>query len=330
MKWFSSAAGVRERVPVLIADVAVWKRWKGDGENASSFDSLEGVVGPTEVGGRVLVPFELDGGVFDVGVGKDEVVVLQHHDGEESTFADWRRALGKPAGKREHEEFLAGELTVSAGVVIGDSWSNGKQLDAEKLGKAACPIEPLVFFAPLASGTYLVLEGCSDDEDVRWYRLRKGKAASYERRPPSREESPEESRASEVRDIMQRARFGDERQEARALEDALRLVELGRPDLALALCDQASPARRVLAGWTRLFALAALERPIVEPLTKLVEEWLSPPASSESANQVLTQQNILDLLDAATRAQHDVGALRQRVASAPSPDVFVSGDADFF
>jgi len=337
MKWFLGAAGVRERVPVLVASPAVWRRWRGDAESEESFASLEGVVGPIEVDGRVVVPFGYEGGIFDVGVGKGEIVILQHLDGDEARAERYRTALARGPAKSAGDEqdlgdpaeltgYLAGELTIAEGLLVGNSWKNGAELDA-RLGKTARVLEPLLFFAPLAAGTYLVLEGRSDDEDLQWYRIRKGKARDHAPRPP-----PGVEAGSEVAWRMARASFEDPRAEAAALETARELVELGRPDLALELCDKASPARRVFATWTRVFALAALDREPLAVLRPLVEEWLAPATSAEAANQTLTKKDLLAAVAAVekTASAAAAGDLRRRLEAAPAPDVFVAEGGDFF
>ncbi len=311
MKWFSEVVGVREAsVPVLIADAATWLRWQGTGEPQVSFDSLEGVVGVVEIDGRVVAPCTSEGQAFEVGVGRTEVVVVHGS----------HAAVGG-------EEFLAGELEVVDGLVIGDSWAVGSELTLPVKAKAPVSIGHLVFFVPLKAGRYVVLEGRSEDDEVAWYRILRGKAADHARRPDAA--SQQASAEKEVAGIMARVSFADERKEARALEEARRLIELGRADLALELCDRASPQRATLANLTRVFALRALGRADAAVLaTSLAEAWLAPATAADSVNQVLPRRQLLEALDAV--AASDVAAVRARVAAAPEPDVFVSDDGDSF
>lgn len=198
MKWFPDVVGVRESsVPVLVADAATWRQWRGTEEPQTSFDALEGVVGVVDIDGRVLAPCPSDGPSCEIGVGRNEVVVLH---GAHAVLDG-----------REHEEFLAGELDVVDGLVIGDSWAAGSELKLPVKAKAPASVGHLVFFVPLKAGRYVVLEGRLDDE-VAWYRILRGKAADYERRPDEASRAP--SADEEVAGIMARVSFTDERKEA--------------------------------------------------------------------------------------------------------------------
>ncbi|MBA3393456.1 MAG: hypothetical protein H0T89_12470 [Deltaproteobacteria bacterium] len=165
MKWHSKAAGVREHAPLLLADLATWRRWKGQDEAQVAFDALDGVVGVVDVDGRPLVPSEYDGGIFDIGVGDNEVVLVQRYDG---AGADDLAELRKQLAKRALDEYAAGELVITDGVVIGDSWNTGAKLaTAPKSGK----VTGVGFYVPLPAGSYVVLEG--RDDTAAWYRLRR-------------------------------------------------------------------------------------------------------------------------------------------------------------
>ncbi len=323
MKWFLNAAGVRERAPLLVADVAVWRNWRGTDEPQASFDALDGVVGVVDLDQRSVIAHSCEGGVFDIGVAKDEVVVLQHYASDESDSE--RDGLRQALAAREKQEYLAGEIAIrEGGVLIGDSWQKGAELDLAKSGATPTNAAPLVFFAPLKAGRYLVLEGRSGDEETSWYRLRRGEASGYERRPEGQTE--ETSPAAEVAGIMGCVSFEDPIKEARALGDARELIRLRRPDLALGICNQASPARRVLASWVRVFALAALGQDATAELTHLAGEWLAPATTAEAANQLLPRQDLLgaiDAVDAAAQSKGLLAPLRARVADAPEPEVFV-------
>jgi len=101
--------------------------------------------------------------------------------------------------------------------------------------------------------------------------------------------------------------FEDAKHEAWALEAALRLVvEHARPDLALEICAKASPARRALATWTRILALAAQkDANAAKEATALAEEWLRPADSLESASQVLPRAHVLRAIDAVGGPRRD-------------------------
>lgn len=85
-----------------------------------------------------------------------------------------------------------------------------------------------------------------------------------------------------MQQILDRVSFADVKGEARALEGALELVGLGRPELALEICAKASPARRALATWNRVLALAAQQSEgAASEASALAEEWLRPADSTE-------------------------------------------------
>lgn len=176
MKWHLKAATVRERVPLLLADAETWRQWKGPHEPKESYDALDGEVGVIDAGGRKVVPSRYLGGIFDVGLGKDELVLLQHFPGDVHDELD---DLREELGVRSFDEYAAGELEITSGVVICDPWQQGSELPATLPSKAG-PLDEMGFFVPLRAGTYLVLEGRS--EEATWYRLRKGRASEYAKR----------------------------------------------------------------------------------------------------------------------------------------------------
>lgn len=323
MRWHTSVAGAREHVPVLLADFATWRRWNGSEEPDESFDVLQGEIGVVDVAGRAIVPSELEGGAFDLGLGDGELVLLQHDVGDSGDF----KALRTTLAKRTHDEYLAGELEVDAGVVVGDPWNAGCDLPAMAPSKAG-KVAKVGFFAPLPPGRYVVLEGRNDV--ASWYRLVRGNAADYQRRPADAPKPAADPTQKKVDAILARTKFGTDKAEARALEAARELVALGRSDAALAICDRVGPSRQKLAQWTRIFALATAKQDAITPLRALATEWLAPPTAADSANQVLTRKNMLEAIDAVQTSGADVAELRQEIASAPEPEIFVAGGDDFF
>jgi hypothetical protein len=179
MKWSSDAVGVRERVPLLIADARTWSTWQGADEPQDTFDMLEGVVGPTNSSGRTVVPFAYEGGVFEIGVADDTLIVMQHYESDDGEkFNELRAALEM----RTPKEFMAGEIEVNDGLIVGDCWANGTAFDFSAIPGDAKKVDDLTYFVPLPAGKYLVLEGVAEDVEAAWYRFVKGKAADYARR----------------------------------------------------------------------------------------------------------------------------------------------------
>jgi|GEM_PF-3763163 len=317
MKWHTKVAGTRESAPVLIADVATWRLWRGEAEPQDSFDAFEGENGPVTVVDRgTFVPCEPGGGVYEIGVGTDEVVVLQRYDSDDAPTS-LHAAL---ATREEFVEYLAGEIDVTGGIVIGDAWANGSELSLATTPAAPKSVGHLVFFVPLPAGRYLVLEGHDEDDERSWYRIVRGNATSY----ASRLHSPEHD---ERKQIMARVSFADPKKEVRALEDARRLVTIGRPDLALQLCERASPERAILAGHVRIFALVELEPEHAGTLAiSLAGRWLAPAKSVNSANQVLGRNQIMEALEVVPRTAA-VRELLAQVKTAPEPEVFIADGA---
>ncbi len=304
MDWLTSVAGAHASAPVLIADVATWKRWRGN-EEQDAFDAFEGEVGTVTVACGTFVPCEPDGGVYELGVGQDEVVVLQRYDSERDQ-APLRAALAA----REHEEFLGGELDVVHGIVIGNAEVKGADLSLDPLPTTPASVGPLAFFVPLAPGRYLVLEGRNEDADLSWYRLVRGEASSF----APRFDAPLHD---EMKQIMARVSFADERSEVRALADARRLVTLGRADLAMELCARSTPAGAVLADHVRVFAFADFEPTEAILLAiSLASRWLQREKADVRVDQTLGRIQILEALEAVP-ASAEVVALRAQVKAAP-------------
>jgi hypothetical protein len=188
------------------------------------------------------------------------------------------------------------------------------------LGRAA-------YFVPRPPGSYVLVEGSNQDDDgweARWCRIVSKTDKVYERRPAIPIDDPVDA-------ILKRVSFAGQKEEARALESALELIELGRADLALELSEKASPDRAALATWTRVMALAAQRdsRVSVEALA-LAQAWLRPATSATSPNQALPRGHVLRALDAVLAIGADVKltAIRTEVELAPEPDVYMDhGDA---
>jgi hypothetical protein len=185
------------------------------------------------------------------------------------------------------------------------------------------------WYLPRAPGRYTVVEGHfdGDGEEARWCRITPHGKKTYHRRPPNPTVDP-------VQAVLERISFSDPIAEARTLEYAVELIELGRPELALELCAKASEGRRVVAAWTRILALAALKDLAAErEAIALADAWLTPADSVLAANQVLPRAQLLRAMDAAAvvvEKSMALAAVRAKVAAAPEPDVFVAGGGDFF
>ena len=108
--------------------------------------------------------------------------MLQHYASDSDDNEEFS-ALRDAVAARASEEFLAGEIEVTDGLIVGDCWANGTAFDFSALtGGNAMKVEDVTFFVPLPAGKYLVLEGIDEDEEAAWYRFVKGNAADYERR----------------------------------------------------------------------------------------------------------------------------------------------------
>jgi hypothetical protein len=80
-------------------------------------------------------------------------------------------------------------------------------------------------------------------------------------------------------------------------------------------------------------ALAALRsKDAIVEATTLARAWLAPATSTSSVNQVLPRAHVLRSLDEVLSAMSDpkLAAVREEVARAPEPDVFVPDGGDFF
>lgn len=285
-----------EGSPIVVADVATFAKRAGNVEGAASYVDIDD--------GAVLLETE-GGGPADLGVSDDDLIVLLV-PAEAKTLVK----LVKELEAAKHDEYLVGTVDLAGDLVIDDAAND------------ATP----AFTLRWPPGRYVVVEGDYNDGEARWCRiipesLVAGRRKKYAKRPiePSRDPLAHE---------LSRISFESPKHEAWALEAALRIVDLGRPDLALEICAKASPARRALATWTRVIALAAQKTETAsEEASALAEEWLRPADSAEHANQMLPRAHILRALDACGANT----ALRARVVAAPEPEVFVSDmGGDFF
>lgn len=284
-----------EGTPIVVADVATFAKRAGEVEGAAEHVDIDD--------GAVLLDTE-GGGAADVGVSEDDVIVLL----TTSDFDDEPKKLAKLTKALEGEkypEYLVGTIELTGELVVDDAANADKP----------------AFTLPRKAGRYTVVEGFFDEDgEARWCRLVPEGRKTYAKRPPAPSEDPIERE-------LARVSFAGPKEEARALEAALRIVDLGRPDIALDLCAKASPARRALASWTRILALAAQKSEAApREAIALAEEWLRPADSVEHASQVLPRAHVLRALDAAGADP----ALRDRVATAPEPDTFVPDGGDFF
>ncbi len=290
-----------EGSPIVVADLETFSARAGNVEGAAHDVDLDE--------GAVLLDTN-GGGPADVGVSDDEVIVLL----TSSDFDDEPKRLAKLVKAIEREkypEYLVGTIEPKGDLVVDDS--------AHDPASGSKP----AFVVPWKPGRYTVVEGHYDEEggEARWCRITPLGRKEYARRPAEAPRDP-------VQEILARVSLSGPKEEARALEAALELIALGRPDLALEICAKSSAARRALAAWTRVLALASQQGDAAaREAAALAEEWLRPADSAEHPNQVLPRGHVLRALDA---ARADAG-LRARVAAAPEPDVFVADSgADFF
>lgn len=309
-----------EGAPLVVADPIVYRTRTGD-EGDGPSDFVEVVA--TDAGKLILLDTDGGGGV-DVGWSDRElVVVLAPSDFEDAkAFAK----LAKRIEGAKKAEYLAGDLEVTSGLVVADSALSGAVLPDALPTTAGAVAKTGPWFLPRAAGRYTVVEGHFEDELVTWCRLVPYGTATYLPRP-------KEDPVDPVQRVLDRISFADAVREARALEDALELVSLGRPDLALDVCAKASPARAALASWTRILALTAMkDRAAQSEARTLASKWLAPADSASSANQVLPRKQLERALEAAAALGPDpaLDALRTKIAAAPEPEVFVAGGDDFF
>lgn len=329
LRWFTGAVGC-EGTPLLYADRGAYDHWRGVDEHDGANDYQrvvveEGFTLPTEIvmhDGVAIGLLDSEGDVtFDVGCDEREVVALGAYvDEDDPKRAERTRAA--VAAKKKHPEYLVGALEIGPrGLVLANSGASSAAIadidggDARSLGRDH-------FFVPLPAGRYVVLEGRDGEDDYSawWCRILPASKKKYAKRPTPQPSDP-------VADIMARVSFKDAVAEARALEDALELVTLGRAELALSLCDRASSDRRWLAAFTRVIALAATkDARAAGEASAVAEAWLRPADSRQAANQMLTRAQVLRALDAAGADAE----LRARVVAAPEPDVFIDGGVDFF
>lgn len=301
LAWTRCAAST-EGSPIVVADMPTFVRRAGNVEGAAEYVDIDD--------GAVLLDTE-GGGPADVAFNDDELIVLL----ASGDFEDAPKKLAKLVKGIEGEkytEYLVGTIAIAGDLVVDDSASAGDE-------------EP-AFTVPRKAGTYVVVEGHYDDDgEARWCRIMAESVVAARRKKYAKRPTP--APVDPVEEELAGLSFDTPKEEAWALEAALRIVELGRPDIALEICAKASSARRALASWTRVLALAAQgDEAAAKEATALAEEWLRPADSAEHANQVLPRAHILRALDAAGAPE-----LRARVVSAPEPDVFMSdAGGDFF
>lgn len=298
---WSRRAASTEGSPIVVADLETFTARAGNVEGAADDVDIDE--------GAVLLDTN-GGGPADVGIRDDELIVLL----ASSDFDDEPKLLAKLLKAIEGEkypEYLVGTIEPKGDLVVDDS--------ANDPASGAKP----ALVVPWKAGRYTVVEGHYDEEggEARWCRITPHGRKEYAKRPAKAPRDP-------VQEILARISVAGPKEEARALEAALELIALGRADLALEISAKASAARRALATWTRVLALASQkDDSAAREATALAEEWLRPADSTEHPNQVLPRGHVLRALDAA-----GAGAdLRARVAGAPEPDVFVADTGgDFF
>jgi hypothetical protein len=331
--WVRHAIGT-EGAPVLVADLEVYEAWRGNqGASPTDYQRLvmdHGYGDPAGVvpfGAKAVGLIDSDGGgPVDIGWSDDETLIVQYvGDYEEQPKRLTKLVKAIESGKLP--EFLVGEIELSAALVIADS-----ALEAPSGSMAsdeAGPVATNRFRVPRRGGRYVLVEGRYEEDDgleATWCRLVPRGKGNYRERPKPTPDDP-------VALILERLSFEDPKEEARSLEAALELVRLGRPEVALEICAKASPARRVLAAWTRIFALAAQrdEKARAEAMD-LARSWLSPATSADATNQALPRASVLRAIEAALGVE-EAAALREmhrRVSDAPEPEVFVPDGGDFF
>lgn len=337
--WVSDAV-FTEGSPVLLAGARLYAGWSGAAAGkAGDYQRVVldgGVPDPAGVvgcrGASVALVDTEGGRNFDVGVTPHDVVLV-----DIGVDSKRRARLRKQVDRGTMPEFFVGELDIDGGIVIADSALNGvvvpadgRALDTET-ASAPRTLAPNQLFVARPKGHYVLLEGALDDDDDgdnRWFRLVQAMSgATYDRRPPA----PSQDK---VEYMLARMSFASPVEEARALEIALELIALGRPDLAIEASAKASDDRKALANWTRILALAAQRSPLAEAeCRELTEWWLAPADSTRAANQMLLRAQIVRALDSVLSISPSpaLSALRARVVDAPEPTVFLaSGDGDFF
>lgn len=320
--WANAVVGM-EGTPLLLADAPVYRRRTGD-----EGDGPADVVDVVDFGEHHVVLLDTEGGgSADVGYSDEEtLVVLATSDITDDPKK--RAKLAKRIEAKKDPEYLVGEIELTVGLVVADGASSGADAP-EVLGAEAGPVGGGRWFLPRAPGRYTVVEGHFDgdgDGEARWCRITPHGSAAYVRRPAEVKKDP-------VEEVLARISFDTPVTEARALEAALTLVELGRPDLALDVCAKASEARRALASWTRIFALAAQKAPAAqEEAIALAASWLAPASDATAPNQVLPRPQFLRALGAAAAQGENaaLAAIRAKVEAAPEPEVFVAETGDFF
>ncbi len=290
-----------EGSPIVVADLETFHARAGSVEGAGDDVDIDE--------GAVLLDTN-GGGPVDVGVSDDEVIVLlasSDFDDDPKSFAKLLKAIES----ERYPEYLVGTIEPKGDLVVDDA-ANGRASGSKP-----------AFLLPWKAGRYTVVEGHYDEEhgEARWCRIMLPGRREYAKRPAETPRDP-------VEEILERVSFVGPKEEARSLEAALELIALGRADLALEIAGKASAARRALATWTRVLALASQKNDAaVREATALAEEWLRPADRAEHPSQVLPRSHVLRALDVA-----GAGAdLRVRVAGAPEPDVFVADTGgDFF
>jgi hypothetical protein len=306
--WSRKVVGT-EGTPILVADARAFASRSGDeGDGPAAFVDVLGD------GASAVVLLDTEGGgAADVGWDEtDTIVLLATSDFDDAPKQ--RDKLVKAIETAKHPEYLVGEIALAGDLVVEDGAAKGSESPAFRL--------------PRAPGRYTVVEGhVEGDGEARWCRITPVGRKAYARRPSAPKVDPVEAE-------LARISFATPIAEARALEAAVRLIGLGRPELALEICAKASPARRALAAWTRVMALAAQRDAAArDEVSALATQWLAPADSAEHASQVVPRAQLLQAIDVVSKLGSDgaLDALRGRVVSAPEPEVFVpEGDGDFF
>lgn len=309
-----------EGTPVIMAGPEVYRKRTGDeGDGPAEYVEV------SAFGDDSVIFLDTEGGgAVDVGYNDTETVVVV----ASSDFVDEPKKFAKLVNAIEtakYPEYFVGELELAEGLIIADGASSGVALPGTLPTKPGSLGEQ--YYLPRARGRYTVVEGhVEGDGEARWCRLTPHGTKTYRRRPPERRLDP-------VQSALARISFENAIAEARSLEVALELVELGRADLAIEVCAKASVARRALASWTRVVALAAQQnRAAQEEAVVLAESWLTPATSADATNQALPRNQLLRAIDAAIAIGDDarLAAVRAKVVASPEPDAFVPDTGDFF
>jgi hypothetical protein len=323
-RWTANAVGtMHPSDPIVVSTRQTWSAWRGKDAGSEAWDALEGVVGVAAIEGAAMAALPAyEQGSFHIAVRDSEIVILHWFGSAKKLAARKARLLDK-----QDEEFFAGVLDVSDSLVIGDAWTAGWEVAVGAAAKEEKHGPDRVFVVPRMAGRYVVLEGC-DEEEAAWLRILPGDPGAYTPRPsPTPSDSPAEIAAKLVHEIVTPRVVAKQLVATSAFERVKRIAELDQLAVLQRKIAELAPSRPAYARWLEILARAAAGDDARADLTALAEEWLTPATSDRSANQDVSKAELIEAFDAV--GAPDLVALKERIANAPTPDVFI-GDGDFF